>query len=95
VRGGTKRIINEMNNKRKEETKKLKCAKMRETRGKVGVSPNEGVDADGGDVVQSLDSGLDLVLGSTHVADEHKSLQREGVRGRRGERAGTGRGSSH
>ena len=56
---------------------------------------NEGVDADGGDVVQSLDSGLDLVLGGTHVADEHKSLQQEGMRRRWSGRAGTGRGSSH
>ena len=37
--------------------------------------PNEGVDADDGNVVQSLDSSLDLVLRSAHVADENKSLK--------------------
>jgi hypothetical protein len=36
-----------------------------------------------------------LVLGGTHVADEHKSLQQEGMRRRWSGRAGTGRGSSH
>jgi hypothetical protein len=37
--------------------------------------PNEGVHADGGDAVQRLDSGLDLVLVSANVADEHERLR--------------------
>ena len=49
--------------------------------GRKGL-PNKGVDADGGDVVQSLNSGLDLVLGGADVADENKRLKWSERRGK-------------
>lgn len=45
-----------------------------QVRNAIEFVPDQGVDLDGGNVVQSLDSSLDLGLGGQHVSDEGQGV---------------------